>query len=343
MILDFKTHKQNTYNCYDAMIAVVGDYYSIDIAPIFLDSFGFVYQANEIKELSLNSSIGYITNYNDDFLRDFCGIEVKYTQKDLDIEGIVINNIKTQELTGIHMDSFYLPWSKMQYEHHQNHFFIIIGFEDNKYICIDNFLAEGIVSIDKKIINENALRAIKFAFNKNNIIKYDLSDIITIILKHIGNEQNHHIDHLKKFTFDFQNFSFNIDNYKIGSEARFNLFQGLSNIEWSRYNFVRALNYISDKFGSKVFENVIVLVNNAHNQWQIVKYTLIRSLLTNNKAYYAKKISDMLYEITNTETEIICTLLNLNNIYGIGSDYIGFTNITNCFNYNKRKYRKRNY
>jgi len=45
MILDFKTYKQNTYNCYDAMIAVVGDYYSIDIAPI-------VYQANEIKELS---------------------------------------------------------------------------------------------------------------------------------------------------------------------------------------------------------------------------------------------------------------------------------------------------
>lgn len=307
-----------TFNCYDAMIFSAGEIYKpcCDLNYYFLDTFSFKYFKSDIPKLTYNeAAIGCGPFIENSLLKDYYGICITREAAnsrgpvDKEIEDIVLNRF---EPIGIKIDSFYLPWNNLQFQMHRTHCFLVIGILNDDYICVDTFLSEDKVYIDKKTLIENIECFFYFKYDEKSKKEKNPRNLILFLKKYMSIEHKEHIEQIKEFAQDILYIEYDADqqiNYNSIEQSK--LIFSIANVEWSRNNFSNALKLASKDFGTPLFDNIIPIVDEISVMWGKVKSLLIKNIFANN---YCNKASQIITKIADKENEVIELLLNLDVI-----------------------------
>jgi len=275
-----------------------------------------------LKALSLKGSSSELTYEEviklicgNSILSDYYGFSVAYekvenkTFVEKKIENITFNKLKP---IGIIMDSFYIPWSNLQFQLHRMHCFLITDVLSEKYICMDKLLSENKVCIDKKILLDNAQFLFYFNYDKE-LIKYnDLNSLVAFIKSYISAEQKEHVEKLKEFANDILNMKFDTlqdINHENIEESSLIFF--IANTGQSRENFLNALKLMKSDFNTSFFDNIIPLLEEIYIMWEKVKSLMIKNVFTNN---YYQKAYQLIQTITDKENKVMELILNIGSM-----------------------------
>lgn len=304
-----------TFNCYDAMIFSAGEIYKpcCDFHYYFLDTFSFKYFKSNISKLTYNETAircgPFIEN---SLLKDYYGISIRRESAnnqgsvDKEIEDSLLNK---SEPIGVQIDSFYLPWNNLQFQMHRTHCFLITGITDNNYVCVDTFLFNDKVYIDKKTLSDNIECFFYFQYNENFKKENDINDVISFLKNYMNIEHKEHIEQINEFAQDILYLEPDTKqqiNYDSIEQSK--LIFSVANVEWSRNNFSNALRLVSKNFTTPLLDNIIPLVDETYIMWGKVKSLLIKNIFSN---VYRNKISQILKTIAVKENEIMELLLSL--------------------------------
>ncbi len=305
----------NKLNCFDAMILSAGnillphcnlDYY-------FLDAFSIKYYKVGLKKSDYDESVKSFVESN--ILKDYYGLlvtrEVIHNKNAVaqKIEDVVYHNLKP---IGIQMDSFYLPWNSLQFQKHRTHCFLITEIENDGYVCVDAFLSDNKVRIDKKTLIDNTESFFYFNYDEKIKKDNDLQCITSFIKGYICVERKEHIEKIENFADDILNSRCEkIDTTNSKSIDQSNLIFSIANIEWRRNNFSSALKLAKKNFNTSLFDEIITKLDEIYVMWGTVKSILIKNAVVNNG--YNNKASQLVQKIANKEDEVMLLLLNLNS------------------------------
>ncbi len=303
------------FNCYDTMILSAGSILlpPCDLNYYFLKAFSIKYYKGGTSEPTYDEIIK--NDSDNSILRDyygFCVTNEKVGNKTLaekKIEDITLNKLKP---IGIIMDSFYIPWSNLQFQLHRMHCFLITDVINDKYICVDKFLSENKVCIDKKTLIDNVKFLFYFNYDKKIIIENDLNSLISFIKEYISVEQKEHIEKLKGFSNDILNMKFDtMQDISLDNIEESNLIFFIANVGWSRMNFLNALKLLKSNFNTSLFDNIIPIIDELYVMWGKVKSLMIKNVFTNS---YYQKASQLVQTIADKENKVMELILNIRRI-----------------------------
>lgn len=300
-------------NCYDAMIFSAGDILipHCDLNYYFLDAFSIKYY----KSGTFKSTYDEIVkkDIENNILKDYYGFCV--TKEIVENRALVEKKIEDMVLyklkpIGILMDSFYLPWNDLQFQMHRTHCFLITEILNDNYICIDTFLSENKVYIDKKTLIGNVEMLFYFNYNEKLKKEIELKDLILFLKNYMGIEHKEHVKKIEEFANDILNFKFDtIEQINHDNIERSSLIFYIANIGWSRNNFSNALKLAKNNFNTPLFDYVISIIDEICAMWGKVKSLMIKNVFINS---YYKKASQLVQTIADKENEVMELLLNLN-------------------------------
>ena len=301
-------------NCYDNMILSAGSILlpPCDMNYYFLRAFSIDFYKG--GTLEPNDKLIKIDSDNS-ILKDYYGFSVtseKVENKawaEKKIEEITLNKLKP---IGIIMDSFYIPWSNLQFQLHRMHCFLITDILNDKYICIDKFLSEDTVIIDKKTLIDNVKFLLYFNYDAK-LIKYnDLDSLVLFMKDYINTEQKEHIEKLKGFANDILSMKFDtmqdINLYNIEEST---LIFFIASIGWARENFLNALKLVKSNFNTSSFDHIIPILDEIYFMWRKVKSLMIKNVFTNN---YYQKASQLIQTIADKEDKVMDLIINIRSI-----------------------------
>ena len=303
-----------TFNCYDAMIFSAWEIYKphCDFHYYYLDTFSFKYFKNEIPKLTYNETAircgPFIEN---SLLKDYYGIsitkEAAYNKGPVEQE--IAGIVHRFEPIGIQIDSFYLPWNNLQFKTHRTHCFLIVEILEDGYICVDKFLSNNNVYIDKKTLEENIECFFYFKYDEKAKKKNTLRDIVQFLKNYMCIEHKEHIEQIKEFAQDVLYLENDLDqptDYSNIEQSK--LIFSIANVEWSRYHFSNALKLASQELDTPLFDDITPRVDEIYVMWGKVKSLLIKNIFAN---IYCNKASQIIKTIADKENEVIELLLKL--------------------------------
>ena len=300
-------------NCYDSMIFSAGNILlpHCDLHYYFLDAFSIKYYKLGISKSTYDEIINNFVENN--ILKDYYGLCI--TREIVEGRALIEKKIedivlKKSKPIGIQMDSFYIPWNSLQFQMHRTHCFIITEIIDDNYICIDTFLSEEKVCINKKILFDNIDSIFYFYYDEKLKKNNSLEDIILLLKGYIGTEHKEHIEKIEEFATDILNSKFDtIEHIDYDNIEQSSLIFSIANIEWRRKNFSNALELAKINFNTPLFDNIILLLNEICAMWGTAKSLMIKNIYAKN---YYKKAGQLVQAIASKENIVIEMLLSIN-------------------------------
>ena len=298
-------------NCYDAMIFSAGKLLlpPCDLHYYFLDAFSIKNYKGGTHESIYNE----IVKDDNDILKKYYGFCVQKkmvedkTLLEKQIEEILLCQ---QKPIGIQMDSYYIPWNDLQFQMHRVHCFLITGISNNNYICVDKFLTENKVYIEKDFLMNNVEFLFIFDYDEKFIKKYNLHDIILYIKSYVAIEHKNHIRKLSEFANKLADL-INETTKRINRDSveQSGLIFSIANIEWSRKNFSNALKLAKENFNTSLFDNIILLIDEIYVLWGKLKSIVIKSIIVDQ---YIIKASQLIRTIADKENKVMELIININ-------------------------------
>jgi len=128
----------NTFDCFETVIATVLNYFGRDFWPMFLNTWNFSFNDkddNIMKNISPNSG-----NYFRTILMEFLGLNL-IEDTPLDEHDFILSQLRNGMPVIIKTDAYYIPWSKSYNKYHYRHYFLIKGYDSEKgeYTYADPF------------------------------------------------------------------------------------------------------------------------------------------------------------------------------------------------------------
>ena len=285
-------HRIEAYNCYDNnIIFPISKLWSRNIDQYFLNDFGFTIVGDYDVRKRLVSTGNDFSNI---LLRDFSGVTLESIDTTnmelLYFIKIVETNIVKNKPIGIKSDSYYCPWSKYYRSVHMEHYFLIMGMVNNKYVnCIDSYFSNQIQSMSVELVLDTIKEIILF--------------------NDVGNTYNNSINKLDQYIL--QSLSYDTYEKRYDSVMRLSCLLSYNNIEKemsriekdpNRSTILFSIDYVMKS--RKNFYNTLT-INNKNNivfipekllidlkeiirYWEVVKGLIIKNLITSNKSYSDK-------------------------------------------------------
>ena len=281
-----------------------------DFNYYFLDAFSIKYYMDE--SLNKNGMFIVIDDLKAYILKNYYGLRLtkeivkNRTLVEKKIENAVLYKLKP---VGVQMDSFYIPWNKLQYQMHRTHCFLITEILNDHYICIDTFLSENKVCITKKTLIDNIDCLLFFDYDEKLKKDTNLNSLILLIKNYIRVERKKHIEKIEAFADNILSCGFEtIQNADYDNIEQSSLIFCIAALEWSRNNFSKALTLAKKSFNTSLFDNIILIVDDIYVMWGTVKSLMMKNMIFNN---YYKKAGQLLQKIADKENEVMELLLNL--------------------------------
>lgn len=284
-----------------------------DMNYYFLKAFSIKYYKGGTSEPTYDEIIKI--DSDNSILRDYYGFSVENekvydnTLAEKKIEDITLNKLMP---IGIIMDSFYIPWSNLQFQLHIMHCFLVTDVLSDKYICVDKFLSENKVCIDKNTLLDNAKFLFYFNYDEK-LKKYnDLDSLVLFMKDYINAEQKEHIEKLKGFANDLLSMKFDtMQDINLDNIEESNLIFFIANVGWSRENFSSALKIMKSNFDTPIFDIIIPILDELYIMWGKVKSLMIKNVFTNS---YYQKASQLVQTIAEKENKVMELILNIRSI-----------------------------
>ncbi len=299
-------------NCYDAMVFSAGSILLplCDLHYYFLDAFSTRYYKGGISKSTHENIVnteGYFIKNN--ILKKYYGLYITkeiISNKDL-VEKKIESSILQLKPIGVQMDSFYLPWNNLYFKMHRTHCFLITEITNKSYVCLDTFLTNEKVYIDKQTLIDNIEWLFYFDIDLKSKKKSNLKDLVLFLQDYISMEQKEHIKRIEEFADDILKYcTMQYINHENIEQSNF--IYSIANVEWSRNNFSNALKLAKTDFNTLLFDNIIILMDQIYVLWGTVKSLIIKGVFNSN---YYKKASQLVQTIAVKENEIIELILNI--------------------------------
>lgn len=307
MYIDITPTKYDTYDCYqNNIIAVLGNYFNIDYRPFFWSGFDFRFSVEQATNY-INIT-GYNT-YQDQILLEQCGAKINYINKPCIQEfcEIILKEINESKPIGLRLNGSDLPWNYNN-RNIDYHYLLVIGVEISGSLlyCWDSFLSDKIQVIDIAYIYEKVEYMLIYSILENYKKSFENSrDNFFNCLDYNSKKKNVDLSSLINSTailFDKLN----------GTDPNNNpiIFQ-LSRVCWSRYNFMRSLEYFFDKYDDIIFNHITKKhFDSLIDTWAKLKNMFIKVILIGNTRQLDKYGKDFIEIITETEAIIEKELKN---------------------------------
>jgi hypothetical protein len=315
MKIDINPQNYSNGNCFDSVIYNICIYFDRNINPYFLSSFGFEYYENTKNEDMLNKLFIWHNDCNGDYLLSkFCGISIKYENNIYNAKDTIKAQIDQLIPIEIEMDSYHIPWNKYYHQFNRRHFFLIIGYTDEDYICFDSYLNQAESFFNKSQLHNHVSRLLMF---EKHDYTDDLLSVVEFLKKDLNQKKFSHINDLKKLAIDIAQLKFSDiekdKNYDIGKS---DFIFGLNNLYWSREHFINALLYFSQKYKSDIFCDIIIDLSIIKDKWKKAKDTFIKSYFVIYETKQLNILSTLFFEIADMEEKIINKILKINLLEG---------------------------
>lgn len=245
--LNIEVKKSIHNNCYDDIFQTIAESRNIEFEIMYAKSWGLRFDS---ESKILNSNRGD----KEKLLYEYQGLKIeRFPVKDTkDYSEIIRKEIEEEKVVAIIGDAFYLHWVSDVYEkYHTDHVFLIIGYEDDKYIVTDAQFAKPYTLLDSEKMEKCIRTLMRFNFEKPQK-QIDFEHIIeSAFLKNDFN--NTLLEDLSKF-IDYVARDFDIDE-----EIRRNngfleqslIFTEIDNLGMGRYQFSEFLRYYYRKSGNE--------------------------------------------------------------------------------------------
>lgn len=300
MYIDMTPTKYNTYDCYqNNIIAVLGNYFKVDYRPFFWSGFDFRFL---IKQTTNYINITGYNNYQDQILLDQCGVKINYLSKPCaqEFKQIIINELNKLKPLGLRLNGSDLPWNNdnrnMNY-----HYLLIIGVDisASRLYCCDSFLSAEIQAIDIFYIYERVEYLLLYCISEDNQTSFNksINNFLTCFHCNSKNKKTDLSLFVKSTEIIFKNLNdIDINNNPI-------IFQ-LSRVCWSRYNFMKSLEYFCDHYNNRIFDNVLKYSDSLFDTWTKLKNIFIKATLIGDTRQFDKCKEDIIRIIEETEAII---------------------------------------
>lgn len=310
MHIKINNRKHKTYNCFEEIFAAVGSHYDVDITVNFLTAFSFQYCKKKYDDLTLSNPCFLYWGKNEKIVSQYCILNYKFLDREeVKIDEAIEKSINAFKPIGIAMDSFYLPWNKYHLQASMTHMFLIVGIEDENYVCSDPFLNEYNRLLKKEVLHDFCNHIIEFNIQKR-FNEPTLQEIISSLKIYLLQNEKTHIDDLNRFAYDISFMKFtSADRIEYKDINKSSFFSRLTFIAWSRINFKSALEYLSEKHETDIFKETINLLSDVSNRWEVVKSLVFKSFIADEALL--KKVSSLLHDIAADEAKIIDNIVNL--------------------------------
>lgn len=162
----------NFCTCFEDIIVTVARWKGIPYEPMFYKSWSFQYYPDKSKE-TLGEKISIWRTLDEETENIICSYMGVYyerinVQKN-EIYTTIVNNLAEKLPVGISMDAYYIPWNPHYGKSHLVSDFLIIGYESDRYICIDPFVNGNTNSLKMTEMPDDQLGLILFQFHERNL------------------------------------------------------------------------------------------------------------------------------------------------------------------------------
>lgn len=225
----------------------------------------------ESLDLDINHIYIYGGNseYEHSILKDLCGINIEsienFTYKEFILT--IQQEIEMGRPVGIRINSFHLKWNNFYHQLNRNHYILIIGVDIaySTLSCCDGYLSEDIqiAKIDD-IFNYYDFMLI---FNKTNIKHYNKLNLYKYFENIINENRDNRLEDIISFSNRITNCEYPCDSEWNQNYIQTSLFFFyISIICWSRENFIKGIQYLSD-LKLYCFENILSSLKLISQEW----------------------------------------------------------------------------
>jgi mycobactin peptide synthetase MbtE len=303
MKLEINIKNKDSYNCIQAVMATLADYYDFEYRLGFLNCWNFYYETNNKEFDTIADKLLVADEMINDIIEGFDKYQgIKLRKEELnsfqDLKSYVITRIDNNQPVILIIDDYWCPWSASFKKYHLLHSFIINGYENEyKFICTDPYsnLANQYLNYD---IMPN-IEYICYTVHEVDNISIDLmifNDKINQVLR--GSEQ------IEYYINDLKNIYVEKEKANSISLDTIPLMRKLKEIENSRINYAEALSLLKEKIFLSNIDSTIDKLNRIAGLWGKHRYVMIKYfMLSNNSTLLSQSIS-LASEIAEREKEL---------------------------------------
>lgn len=168
---------QSTSNCFFFTLSTLLKYYKKDtyFHNACLWDFKFDYNPGLRLNDGLFEDELYTQYYRFIFQTTGLSLNIMKTES---YKQTIVKSLMQNKPVLLHYDSYYCPWSYNYLKYHYDHFFIIIGYDNGNYTCVDSFFLDEADTLSEKLFDQGAMHIIDHQY-KNSATNVD--NIISLV------------------------------------------------------------------------------------------------------------------------------------------------------------------
>ncbi len=324
MRLDIKLNYEIAYDCLESLIPPIARWFDKDFELMSMNSWGFHYKPELMKEDGLLSSCfssGTYTSF--EYLEKYHGIQLIQKEKTYfeDMINIIKNELNSQKPVIIYNDSYFCPWYSTRYKKlHGRHFCLAVGYQDDNIIVLDSqYAKEGTL-----LPLSEFEKGYDGYFLCNDLVTYQKDvDWKGILLLSISDKRrfgdgNNMFNSLRVFAKDLVeklDLTNEMKDYvEIPSASQ--IVTNLSILGNKRKQYSFAIRYLSQKY--KVIELDILAskFEELSNRWSTVFGLLIKAYYSKNDKRLIKRMADRISELADEEEKVYLLIKDIYNFQG---------------------------
>lgn len=301
-----KPQKLEHGDCCINCIATVAHYFNADFCMLYINALYFAYspfQHSAYRRVQLFSDLN-----RSDIMEKFHGLII--SKRDFNNRETLDEFIENETYKGypvmIETDVHYCAWTPFYNYAYYPHLLLIIGKEQDCFICVDSFFTNQIMKIAMESIwiKENNC----FAFRVSEEKVFNVHEAVKMLKTYV---ERYIYQIAEKDFLLFANELGEVD-YKLKKENTKSILVNpiiriLKVGEDNRHNFMSLLYYLQDKC-SVDFQKITVKILEECKLWNILRMLITKCFLKGKQPDRESYITELLINIYDKESEILCML-----------------------------------
>jgi len=318
----------DAYDCLDAIVVAVANWYGCDYQLMFSNSWEFEYSKCSSPESTIGQNIIPVEK-NDRFslLGKYHGLYLDFffeTTTEQTVKAIM-EELALGKPISLFMDTFWCPWYKGGYqEFHAGHTCLVVGSDESKevFYCIDGQMTIDPVELPIEMLRKGCNGYLKFTFIKDHVYKVNWKDLIDDSIKNTGFETNKD-NFFDEMVYLAQQLKENFDITKEikGFEKRpFQalIFKKLLQVGRGRKQYAQFLKYIGEINSINELITISYDLDKVGKIWSAIFGMIVKGVYIGNPSYIIDRVSAKVINAANIEKSIA---RNLRKIISAKSDF----------------------
>lgn len=317
--LDIKPVMENSFDCFQGLVASVASYYKRDFSLLFRGSWFFDLCEESAETQTFGSRIRVGWRGTDfEMLQKHHGIKLirKTTETAAEDIDLISDNICAGMPIIVANDVFNCPWCKAYKKYRLDHYCLVTGYNKNKKIlnCIDPYF--GLDSYELPIPEEHTRFGTYYTFSieKEQCLDENWKSIIVHGANNMG-ECNGYLtrdQNIKLFANQIsEKLDFNLEKSGYKDDFMIPLFRILKEIGDGRLNFAKLMVFLAKRKNSEKILSLADELSLLGERWYRLRLNFMKISVLNSNEKSKEKLAQKLYEIAYIEKELAERIISI--------------------------------